>query len=398
MKKLFIMRGPSGCGKTTLIKKLGLENNTLSPDKLRIMMSGFEIFGNDTRISQRDSYKVFKELYSILEQRMEYGLLTVIDHTNLYEMNIEKYKVLCNKYGYECIVVNFKKDSLEELKERNKSRTDKYISVEDLEKEYRDAKTQKIPSFCKIIHPEKMEQELNLKFGDISRFKKVIHIGDIHGCNTVLQEAIKDLSFENFYIFTGDYIDRGLENVDVLKFMISIRRKPNVILLKGNHEINLAKYVNGEEYYGRAFQQTRKEIESSDISVRDLKDFCKCLKNYYAYNYQGIKVICTHGGISSMKDFPLVSEYGFVLGSGNIEDIDIDKEFSENEPSIYQVHGHRNDFDVSITQYNNSFNLEGAVEEGGCLRMLELTNKNNFTARTYKNEVFRKEYIKEEED
>lgn len=387
MKKLFLMRGPTGCGKTTLIKDLGLEMNTLNPDTLRVMMSGTEIFQNDNRICNKDSYKVFKELYSILEQRMEYGLLTVIDHSNLIEMNIEKYKSLCLKYGYECIVVNFAKCSLEELLERNSKRTDKKISEEELRKEYNDFKTQKIPSFCKIVHPEKFENELSLKYLDISRYKKIIHIGDIHGCYSVLKEALKSMSFENFYIFTGDYIDRGCENIEVLKFLISIKRKPNVVLLKGNHELNLIKYINGEEIFSKSFQETKKEIESSDISLRDLKDFCKCLKNYYAYNYQGMKIICTHGGISSMKNFPLVSEYGFILGSGDME-TNVDAEFATNEPTFYQIHGHRNPYNVGITEYHNSFNLEGAVEEGGYLRCLELSGK-YFSGRLYKNEVYK---------
>lgn len=392
MKKLFLMRGPSGCGKTTLIKELGLEKNTLSPDMLRVMMSGMEIFENTNRISNKDSYKVFKELYSLLEQRMEYGLLTVIDHSNLFEMNIEKYKALCLKYGYECIVVNFSKCSLDTLLDRNTKRTDKKISEDEIQKEYSDFKAQKIPSFCKVIQPEKFQNELNLKYVDLSKYKKIIHIGDIHGCYSVLKEALKELSFENFYIFTGDYIDRGCENIEVLKFLISIKRKPNVVLLKGNHELNLIKYINGEEIFSKSFQDTKKEIESSDISLRDLKDFCKCLKNYYSYNYQGMKVVCTHGGISSMKNFPLVSEYGFVLGSGDIE-TDVDKEFSTNESSIYQVHGHRNPYDISITEYSNSFNLEGAVEEGGHLRCLELSGK-SFSGRFYKNDKY---IIKKEE-
>ena len=89
MKKLFLMRGPSGCGKTTLIKNLGLEKNTLAPDTLRTMFYGYEVFENSTRILKKDSYKIFKELYYILEQRMENGLLTIIDHSNLTEINIE---------------------------------------------------------------------------------------------------------------------------------------------------------------------------------------------------------------------------------------------------------------------------------------------------------------------
>ena len=81
------MRGPSSCGKTTLIKNLGLEANTLSVDIFRTMLNGCEIYGEDVRISNKDSYKVFKELYRFLEKRMEDGLLTIIDHICIFTYN-----------------------------------------------------------------------------------------------------------------------------------------------------------------------------------------------------------------------------------------------------------------------------------------------------------------------
>lgn len=393
MKKLFLMRGPSGCGKTTLIKNLGLEKNTLAPDTLRTMFYGYEVFENSTRILKKDSYKIFKELYYILEQRMENGLLTIIDHSNLTEINIEKYKSLCLKYGYECIVVNFKVP-YDVLVERNATRTDKKVPEEELKKEFDEFNSQKIPSFCKVVKPENMEKEVAIRFQDVSKFKKIVHIGDIHGCATVLKEAIKDINFETLYIFHGDYIDRGLENIEVLRYLISIKRKPNVVLLKGNHELNLIKFVNGEEIYSNAFKETKEQIEKSNLSLRELKDFCKCLKNYYAYNYQGSKVFCTHGGISTfdIKEIALVSEYSFIVGSGDMNTTNIDKEFTDNVNGIYQVHGHRNPYNVDVTEYRNSINLEGEVEKGKYLRAVE-HSKNGFAARTYKNNVFKQKLI-----
>ena len=134
MKKLFIMRGPSLCGKTTLIEELGLKENTISPDDIRKMYFGMEIYQDTTKIIKKDSYKIFSKLYEIIEQRMEYGLLTIIDHSNLLEVNIEKYKNLCYKYGYECIVVNFK-TPLNELLERN-SKLAYPLDEEEIKKEY----------------------------------------------------------------------------------------------------------------------------------------------------------------------------------------------------------------------------------------------------------------------
>ena len=396
MKKLIILRGPSLCGKTSLVKELGLENNVISPDDVRRMFYGYEIYEDTTRILKKDNFKIFKEVYTIVEQRMEYGLLTVIDHTNLIEQNIEKYRNLCFKYGYEAIVVNFK-SSLNELLEKNKGLEHPY-EEEKIRDEYKEFTSQKIPNFCKVIAPQQLKSEISFRYPDMSKYKKVVHIGDIHGCATVLKEALGNMDFNTLYVFCGDYIDRGLENIDVLKFLIEIKRKPNVILLKGNHELNLVRYVNGEETYSKSFERTQQEIENSDLEARDLRDLCKCMKNYFAYNYKGKKIIATHGGISSLKDLALVSEYSFIMGSGDMDKTNVDEEFQNNTRDVVQVHGHRNPFDIEISKYNRSFNLEGAVEDGGCLRTLEINEKGNFTGRTYENKIFSSRPVKSYED
>ena len=95
-------------------------------------------------------------------------------------------------------------------------------------------------SFAEVISPEEFMDIIKFKALDFSEYKKIHHIGDIHGCYTVLKEYFKDgLKDDELYIFLGDYIDRGIENAKVLKFLLEIYKKPNVILLKGNHEVHL---------------------------------------------------------------------------------------------------------------------------------------------------------------
>ena len=83
---------------------------------------------------------------------------------------------------------------------------------------------------------------------------RTIAISDIHGCYKELKELLFTLETEGVYdknndklVFLGDYIDRGIQNVETLKFLISLNRKPNVIFLKGNHELSLIKYINEEK-------------------------------------------------------------------------------------------------------------------------------------------------------
>lgn len=56
-------------------------------------------------------------------------------------------------------------------------------------------------------------------------------IGDIHGRIDLLEPLIKDHSKN--YIFTGDYVDRGPNSLEVIQ---SIMKLPNKICLMGNHD------------------------------------------------------------------------------------------------------------------------------------------------------------------
>lgn len=386
MKKLIILSGPSSCGKTTLVKELGLENNTLSPDILRVMFSGTEIaVSGNIGISQRDNYKVFKELFNILETRMQYGLLTVIDAPHTTERDMDKYKYLSTKYGYEVILVDFQV-SLETLLERNANRTFGRVQESVIERMYNEKKNAKIPAYIRKITPDRLSDELKIKYINLDKYKAVYHIGDIHGCATALKEAIPHIDYNAFYIFHGDYINKGLENVEVLKYLLPIMKRPNVILLKGNHEQNLVRYANNEDTYGKAFSKTRAEIEESSITLRDLKMLTSSFKNYYAYSYKGKKFFCTHGGISHLEGIALASENEFIVGSG-ATDTDIDAVWDKNVSGVIQIHGHRNPNNLPIAAATNSYNLEGEVEKGGHLRMLTVLPK-SISGREIKNNVY----------
>lgn len=362
MKKLILMCGYDEKSKSDeLIKNLNLEKNKVSLDDFNIKVSGMGLTKDGQGMFKRSNIKTINIFFDVLEERMNNGLLTVINDYGFVEEQLHKCRFLCNKYQYKLVVVNFNKN--------------KRIKLD-----------------FKTIKPERLKREIKLRYRDLSRYKRIIHIGDIHGCYTVLSEALQDFKFNNFYIFHGDYLDRGLENAETLKYILKLRKKPNIVFLKGNHEFNLIRYANSEETYGKVFSKTKAELEKARIPLQDIKDFCNNLKGYFAYQYQGKKVFCTHGGISTLKDIHLVSEHSFIVGSDDF-DTDIDKLWEENVPNVYQVHGHRNEFNSPIRASSNSFNLEGFVEEGGSLRVLELSN-NQFYQKTFKNKTESKEHKK----
>lgn len=76
---------------------------------------------------------------------------------------------------------------------------------------------------------------------------KYFAIGDIHGCINLL-ESLWDKIEPDFdrekdtLLFIGDYIDRGPDSREVVDFILDLKKKVNIICLKGNHEQMLLTY------------------------------------------------------------------------------------------------------------------------------------------------------------
>ena len=77
---------------------------------------------------------------------------------------------------------------------------------------------------------------------------------DIHGHNKLLQKALYDLYIQNpaggKIIFLGDYIDRGPDNLGVIKTVMNPPANWEFVCLLGNHEsMFLDAYHNKTRFY-----------------------------------------------------------------------------------------------------------------------------------------------------
>ena len=51
-------------------------------------------------------------------------------------------------------------------------------------------------------------------------------------------------------VFIGDYIDRGRSSVEVVDYLIDLKKRiPDSIFLKGNHEDMLENYLDGSDRF-----------------------------------------------------------------------------------------------------------------------------------------------------
>lgn len=398
MRTLILLRGAPGCGKSTWIKENGLKPYALSADDLRLLCQSpvLQVDGT-TGISQSNDKYVWKTLFQLLEIRMRNGEFTVIDATNSKTSEMKRYKDLCDAYRYRIFCVDFTDIPIDVTKKRNANREiTKRVPEEVIDKMYSRFATQKIPSGIKVNRPDELDSVF-MKPIDLSGYTRIHHIGDIHGCYTALKKyfdengGIKD---DEFYIFTGDYIDRGIENVQVVQFLLSIKDKPNVLLLEGNHERWLQIYGHGGIGRSQEFENvTKPQLEAARISKKDIRQLYRKLAQCAYYKYGDKVFLVTHGGLSTLpENLSFVATEQMIKGVGNYNDFeDIAETFKNTTPSnVYQIHGHRNTKHLPIRVNDRVLNLEGKVEFGGELRCVQV-DKNGIHTYMVQNTVFKVE-------
>ena len=405
MRKLIILRGAMGCGKSTFIKNNDLENYTLSTDTIRLMYASPEL-GIDYKesIPQFNNKKVWDLLYTLLEERMKKGEFTIIDAVHAYaDESFPIYKKLAEKYRYRLYVLDFTDIPKEEVYERNKGREIyRQVPESSIDRVYKVFEKERISTAFKVIKSENFNEIINTTPRDLNGYEKVHIIGDIHGSATALKTYfIKyPISEKDYYIFCGDYFDRGIENYQTFKFLSKLMLNKNMTFLIGNHEDKLYKYACDDEFkMDYDIKNTIEEFEMNHLKKSEIRRFIKNLSQLALITFKDKTYLITHGGLPYIpnKSLDFYSTNSFVYGIDKYE-TDIDKIYNEfmqtANNKIYQVHGHRNFYKNKFDKYEYSINLEGDIEHGGNLRILTLTN-NNYKYTEIKNTVYNPNLIEE---
>ena len=145
--------------------------------------------------------------------------------------------------------------------------------------------------------------------------QKIFAVGDIHGCYEKLCALMDKIPLnmdQDQLLFIGDYIDRGPGSIEVLDYLIELKKRlSGIIFLKGNHEDMLQNYLDGNDrftYLLNSGQQTldaylQKQDASEDYPVPSAHlEFLSELPLYY----QTEDYIFVHAG---MRDkVPLESQ------------------------------------------------------------------------------------------
>ena len=381
-RTLICLRGAPGSGKSTFVEQNGLLPYTLCPDTLRVMCSSRELQADGRFAVARNNNtekQTWKILFDLLEYRLSRGELTVIDATASKTKDIQQYKDLAEQYRYRTYVVDFTDVPLETCLKQNKQRhPDKWVPEDSIRNIYARFANQPVPSRVEVIKPDELDKILEKPI-DLSAYKKVVFIGDIHGCyDTLMQypDFKNGLDPEVSYIFTGDYVDRGNQNAETMHFLYSIMDNPNVCFLEGNHERWIRDYGNSAPAGSKEFEQkTKLQLQRGEFTEKQARMFYRKVRQFSHFTYNGAEVLACHGGIPHMNtNLVYVPTQAFIHGVGTYSDYQTiaDTWMSETKENQYLVHGHRNTGKDPIQIADRVFNLEGGVEFGGSLRIAEL--------------------------
>lgn len=391
MKELVLVRGLPCSGKSTIIENNKIEDFAISKDKVRLLLASTTTNAdNNVSIAPVNEKIVHDIMLQILETRMTAGVFTIIEGIFEKPSSYADYMKLAKKYGYKVYEYNCNVP-LNTLLARQEKRTDKFIPADVIVKKYltypsslNDSNITNINDFDN----KSLYRFDNLGLYEFTRtrchtlkgYTGVIVVGDIHSCANVLQRFLDNNFREDYlFIFLGDYFDRGLEPVRTWNILKGLYKKPNVVMLMGNHEKHLLNYINDEPITSSIAKKTYDELEKACVSKDELQNFYNNLKEYYMFKIFNKYYLCTHAGTEYFNSkMSLVSNDTLTRNSGN-RDMDIDAVYTENaiadkckyedkycdKHDVIQIHGHVKTPTGNTSKY--SYNLEESVEFGGRL-------------------------------
>ena len=144
-----------------------------------------------------------------------------------------------------------------------------------------------------------------------ARDRRVIAIGDIHGCAKELRELLMKVapSRDDLVIFLGDYVDRGPDSRAVIDQILETQVRCEVISLMGNHEQMFLDFLENPDSVGAglfilnggAATLARYAVAQSDdgayVIPQDHLTFVRSLKVFV----QSPEHLFVHAGVPTQK-------------------------------------------------------------------------------------------------
>ena len=308
MRKLLLLSGTVGSGKSSLVSKLGLDDYTLSSDKIRIMIGSRELTSGGFRLPHSVNKQTYDILHSLLEERMRRGEFTVIDAVNSDYNSCKYYANLASKYRYEIAYYQVDK-SLKECLDINKNREYfKKVNNDKVIKFHKTINKSNLP-FKRIYNIDEYIDDVDIY--KLDNYKKVIVIGSLDGKFDRLDKILAEFNNGIKYIFLGNYFS----NIDLcsdkksywLDRLLDLSDRENIVMLEGCKDSLLA------------------------------DKFRNKLLDCYLFKINGSIYFCNSGGLPYMPErLNLISSYQIINGA------------CDNPTSLWEMNSSKNKGIVQI--------------------------------------------------
>ncbi|MDR0488821.1 MAG: polynucleotide kinase-phosphatase [Propionibacteriaceae bacterium] len=305
--------GVSSSGKSTFAQRHFKPTEILSSDFFRAMVSDDE---NNEKVTRQ----AFDTLYYVANKRLDLGLLTVIDATNIHkdaraavlnlakEQNVHAVAIVLNLPEATCV-------------ERHAQRSDRSFPAKVIHRQMEQLrhtlKTLKKEGF-RYVHVLNSEDEIahveihrtrlwNDKKDETGPFDI---IGDVHGCYDELCSLLDTMGYavdkENHQatppsgrraIFVGDLCDRGPKNTDVLRLVMSMVNSGAAYCVAGNHDAKLVRILRrGLTNMTHGIDITMAQLDAETSQFRtEVESFLDGLISHYVFD--GGRLVVAHAGL-----------------------------------------------------------------------------------------------------
>jgi protein phosphatase len=325
---LVVLIGPSGCGKSTFARTHFGPFEVLSSDFCRGLVSNDE---ND----QSSTTAAFDVLHYIASKRLEAGLLTVVDATNVQPEARKSLVELARRYHMLPVAIVL--DLSERVcRERNQSRSDRtfgphvigqqrnqlHRSMRNLGREgFRHVHVLSTPEDVGAVEIHR-EPLWNNRKSDHGPFDI---IGDVHGCGDELEALLDTLGYGadrihpagRKVVFLGDLVDRGPRVVDVLRIAMTMVAAGSALAVPGNHDLKLVRKLKGKDVQlTHGLAQSMEQLERETPEFREqVATFLDDLVSHYVLDdgrlvvaHAGLKAEMQGRGSGKVREFALYGE------------------------------------------------------------------------------------------
>lgn len=177
-----------------------------------------------------------------------------------------------------------------------------------------------------------LQKKTKIRNLNIPTDKRLVFVSDIHGDVDSLKEGLEKINFsdDDYLFIIGDIYEKGdfRKNLETLKYVIELSKKPNVYPMAGNCD-EVLRFILPEDqkdkfiYYSVVKQHSVINDIADEMGYElkedmNVKEFVDLIQEKYAYLYDFMdslddvifindKIVLVHGGIDDLDNIPRYS-------------------------------------------------------------------------------------------